>query len=111
MALIRLPIARQRAHQVFTTTLDGSRYTFRLSWLQRTARWIFDLETEAGTVLLAGKGLAVRADLLRQIRANVLAPPGVLMLVDLQGATPAGEAEASLDTLGDRHALFYFQEA
>ena len=102
--MITIPIAWRTAAQKQITTLDGRRYTLSLDWIQRIKRWTFTLSTESGAAIMSGKGLALRADLLRQNRWDPRCPPGALMLIDTEG-----DQEPDLESLGRRHALVYFE--
>lgn len=101
---IILPVARQNPSQSQITTLDGRRYSIRLEWIGRLARWAVDLSTESGTPILRCKVAALRSDLLRQVRHRTDVPPGILVMVD----TLNQDAEAGLSTLGSRHLLLYY---
>jgi hypothetical protein len=101
---IILPVARQNPSQSQITTLDGRRYSIRLEWIGRLARWAVDLSTESGTPILRCKVAALRSDLLRQVRHRTDVPPGILVMVD----TLNQDAEAGLSTLGSRHLLMYY---
>lgn len=105
-SLVTIPVAPGVPAQDVTVTLDGRRFVLRLDWNARIGRWMLDLSTENGAAILRAKGLALRADLLRQVRYRTDAPPGVLMAIDTQ----AQDAEVSLGTLGlrTRHRLVYF---
>lgn len=103
-SLITVPLAPELAHQTATVTLDGRRFELRVDWIQRVRRWSLSLATDAGTSLVRCKFLALRSDLLRQIRYNPDAPQGVLVLVDLENR----DEEATFATLGKRHALLYY---
>lgn len=103
-SLVTIPVQEQIPAQRQTTTLDGRRYIVGLDWNARLGRWLLDLFTETGTEILRCKALCVGADVLRQVRYRTDAPPGVLILLDLQGL----DAEADLVTLGGRHRLVYF---
>lgn len=102
--LIKIPLAASVAHQVSTVTLDGRRFELRIDWIQRVRRWSLSIATESGVSLLRCKFLALRSDLLRQIRAVPEAPQGVLTLLDLENQ----DGEAEFGTLGKRHALVYY---
>lgn len=102
--LIKLPIAPSTPHQVSTVTLDGRRYDLRIDWIQRVRRWSLSLSTAAGVSIMRGKFLALRSDLLRQVRWNPDAPQGVLVLLDLEDR----DVEATLGSLGVRHVLVYY---
>lgn len=105
MALLTIPVADRTARQSQVTTLDGKRYRITLDWLQRVGRWVISVETLTGSVILRTKGLALGTDLFKQVRQLPECPPGTLTLVDTQGQ----DVEASLDTLGGRHLLLYFE--
>lgn len=105
-SLITLPVAPGVAHQIATVTLDGRRFQLRLDWIQRIRRWSLSLATEAGASIVRCKQLALRSDLLRQVRYLPEAPEGVLTVVDLEKA----DAEATLFSLGRRHALVYLTD-
>lgn len=103
MNVIEIPFAPGVPRQRQTTTLDGRRYEFTFDWNARIERWFFDLSTEGGIYLYRAKGLAVRADTLRQIRHLPEAPPGTLTLVDLTGA----DQEPGLYDIGKTHLILY----
>lgn len=105
--MITIPVAFRAPHQRQTTTLGGRRYILALDWIQRIQRWTISISTEDGALLLAGKGLAVEADLLKQVRYNPAVPRGLLTLLDLERTS---STEASLESLGRRHALVYLEE-
>lgn len=102
MELYTIPVISGNPDQASTVTLDGRAYRLRLRWIQRIQRWTFDLSTSAEVPILACKGLATRADLLRQVRFSVDCPAGELFLWDFQG-----DSEATLTSLGGRHRLLY----
>lgn len=104
--LITIPLAPSVAHQVSTVTLDGRRFELRIDWIQRVRRWALSLSTDSGASIMRCKFLALRSDLLRQVRANPDAPQGTLALVDTENR----DAEAGFTTLGGRHALVYLSE-
>ena len=104
MSLIQIPVGLSIPHQTQTTTLDGRPFRLTLDWIQRIGRWAFSLETASGVAIVRCKGLAVKADSLRQVRYRPECPQGYLTLVDLRGE----DAEAGLDTLGVRHQIWYF---
>lgn len=103
-SLIKIPLAPSVPHQIATVTLDGRRFDLRVDWIQRVRRWAMSIATDSGESVLRCKFLALRSDLLRQVRARPEAPQGVLCLLDLENL----DAEASFDTLGTRHALVYY---
>lgn len=103
-ALIKIPLAPSVAHQTQTITLDGRRFQLRADWIQRVRRWAISLSTDAGTSILRCKFLALRSDLLRQVRARPESPQGVLTLLDLE----ARDEEAGYASLGGRHVLVYY---
>ena len=103
-SLIKIPLAPSVAHQVQTVTLDGRRFELRIDWIQRVRRWALSLSTDAGESIMRCKFLALRSDLLRQVRARPEAPQGVLTLLDLE----AQDAEAGFASLGIRHVLTYY---
>ena len=91
-----------RAAQSITLTLDGRRYRLDLDWIGRIRRWSFSLYTAAGAPIVRSKGLVVGADLLGRTRHDPRCPQGALHVVDLQG-----DSDASLDSLGVRHVLYF----
>jgi hypothetical protein len=104
--IVTIPVAAGVPHQSFTLALDGRRFEVRLNWIQRVRRWALDLATDSGESLMRCKFLATRADTLRQIRSNPDAPQGCLSVVDTENQ----DTEASLATLGRRHALIYLTD-
>lgn len=99
-----IPVAARTAHQTQTTTLDGRRFRISLDWNQRIQRWFVSLATDEGVWIFRSKGLVLGSDILRQTRYLPEAPQGALVLLDLQDQ----DVEASLDSLGARHRIFYF---
>lgn len=102
-----IPIAQGVPYQTQTTTLDGRRYRLSFAWNQRIERWFISVETDSGVPIVSNKVLALRSDILRQVRSNPLAPQGGLVAVDLRGTG----VEPTLTDLGDRVKIFYFPEA
>lgn len=100
-----LPIASGVAHQEQTLTLDGRRYRLRLDWSGRLDRWAFDLLDSAEVPIVLSGGLVLGTDMLRQVRSSPRTPPGALVLLDTEGQ----DAEATLFSLGGRHALVYIE--
>ncbi len=103
--MITIPVAWRTAAQSQVTTLGGRRYRLSLDWIGRIERWSFSLETEGGTVLCSTKGLALRADPLRILRYLPECPTGVLTVIDTEG-----DEEPTLESLGRRHVLVYFED-
>jgi len=64
---------------------------------------MLSLFTGSGAPILRTKALVLGSDLLRRTQYNPDCPQGALRLRDLQGA----EGEATLDSLGIRHALYF----
>ena len=100
---LQIPLRANIPAQSVSVTLDGRRYRLQLDWIGRIRRWSFSLATESGTSIVRSKGLVLGADLLKRSRHNALCPQGALILTDLQQL----EAEATIDSLGVRHVLYY----
>ncbi len=86
----------------FQVELDGVVYTVGLRFLERTQRWLYDLSTADGTVLLQGQPVLNAYPLLQRFQDGKL-PPGDLRAV----ATSEPAREANADELGTRVLLLY----
>lgn len=106
MASFALPTSTDLPNYSFQCDLDGTTYDLALRWGDREECWFFTLSTVDGTVLLAGRRLAVGSPLLRGFRDPRL-PPGELMAVDTSG----NDLEAGQTDLGARVLLMYTEAA
>lgn len=106
MALLQLPVSSGSANYEFKTELDGVKYTLRFRFNTRAGRWIMDIKTSQGGMLLAGIALLTGVDLLAQYRAYDGAPQGNMFLLNLQDEN----LSPGRDDLGNGVLLMY-QEA
>jgi len=98
-----IPTRPLRAAQSITVTLDGARYRVDLDWNARIGRWFLSLFGASGSAIVRSKALVLGSDLLRQARHSEACPRGLLIVRDMQDQ----DAEASLDSLGVRHRLYF----
>lgn len=106
MALVQLPVSSGRANYEFKTTLDGVRYTLAFRWNERAGRWIMDIKTASGAVIVAGIPLLSGVDFLAQLKEVKSLPQGNLFILSLvdENSSPGR------DDLGVNVLLMY-QEA
>ncbi len=106
MALVQLPVSSDRANYELKVKLDGVKYTFAFRFNNRAGRWMMDIKTADGMVIVAGIIMLAGVDFLAQFMARVDLPPGNLFLLNLadENATPGR------DDLG-ANVLLLYQEA
>lgn len=102
---LRVPLRPAVPSQRVFVTLEGRRFRLDLEWLGRIQRWSISVYTGAGAgdPIVQGKGLVINANVLGQCRYRVDAPAGALILSDTQNQNE----EATLASLGRRHALYF----
>lgn len=100
---LRVPLRPAVPSQRVFVTLAGRRFRLDLEWLGRIQRWSISVYTGAGDPIVQGKGLVLGANVLGQCRHRTDAPAGALLLSD----TRDQNAEATLASLGTRHALYF----
>ena len=83
MATREIPIESGVPAFSLKTTLDNSPYTFIFIFNQRSQRWSFNLENDAGDILLTGIKFIVNSDLLAQYKYNSEIPQGILFGINL----------------------------
>lgn len=94
----------------YTVDLEDVIYRVRLVYRERQDSWYLDLFDAADEPLLTGKRLSANTALLAPYQIAGL-PPGELMLVDVEAADDQAAIEATFDSLGYRHQLFYYDVA
>ena len=100
MALVQLPVSSDRANYEFKTTLDGEKYTLSFRFNNRAGRWIMDIKTATGTVIVAGIPLLAGVDFLAQFQTKTDLPQGSLFLVNLTDEnTSPGRDDLGVNTL------------
>ncbi len=106
MALIQLPVNSDQANYEFKTTIDGTKYTFAFRFNTRADRWIMDIKTGSGDVLVTGIPLLAGVDFLARFNKDIRFPQGNLFLLNLidENANPGR------DDLGS-NVLLVYQEA
>lgn len=99
------PVEQQFVYD-YTIALDDVTFRVTLTWKTRQEGWYLSLYDVDENELLLGKRLSVDTPLLERYEIDGL-PPGELMLVDMEGVG----TEATLESLGRRHLLWYFDES
>jgi len=106
MAMVQLPVTSDRANYEFKTTLDGEKYSFAFRFNNRAGRWIMDIKTAMGAVIVAGIPLLAGVDFLAQFPAAEGLPPGSIFLLNLSDENES----PGRDDLG-ANVLLMYQEA
>ena len=103
MAILQLPVSSDRASYEFKITIENVKYTFAFRFNSRADRWIMDIKTGGGVMLVAGLPLLIGVDLLAQFKDAKEIPQGNLFLVNLfdQNESPGR------DDLGNNVLLMY----
>lgn len=105
---VRIPIDREsntEAHFDLEVTLDGVGYLLELRWNVRSESWHLNVWSSDEQVLYFS-GLRLVADFPLAYAFADRTPPGFFCVVD--SATPVGSGEdPTLESLGDRHQLYY----
>lgn len=86
------------------TSLSGKVYLLDFRWNARAEAWFMDVLQEDETLVRAGLKLVLGV-IIGGRETDPDFPAGYFMLSDLAG----GGEEATLDSLGDRHQLYYFE--
>lgn len=102
MALRQLPIINAKLDQEFTTTLEGTAYTFRIKWNFRASRFVMDLLTEQGEPILEGVPMVVSWPLIGRFKDERL-PPGEIFVLDITDTN----SEPGEESLGTTHFVMY----
>ncbi|MEW5804663.1 MAG: hypothetical protein AB1847_21445 [bacterium] len=84
MSLRQLPVRADTANYEFKIELDGTRYILAFRFNTRAGRWIMDVKTGQGVMLVAGIALLAGVDLLAQFRAYDGVPQGNLFLLNIE---------------------------
>lgn len=106
MALLQLPVSPDKANYEFKTTIEGTKYTLAFRFNTRAGRWIMDIKTGGGEVIVAGVPLLAGVDFLAQFTARENLPQGNLFLLNLVDENESPDR----DNLGTDVLLMY-QEA
>ena len=99
-----VPWYRQR------TTLDGRDYVMSLRWNERNGNWYMDLHDQDDVPLAVGVKLVANNPLMRSYIDERL-PPGMLMVVDMEGNGDVSGRDPGLCHMGVRFKLFYYSAA
>lgn len=86
----------------FQVELDAVVYTLGFRYVERTKRWLYDVATADGTMLVQGQPVLNAYPLLQRFLDGQL-PPGDMRAV----ATSEPAREADVDELGTRVLLVY----
>ncbi len=106
MALLQLPVSSGSGKYEFKTTLDSVKYTLAFRYNTRAGRWIMDIKTGGGVIIVAGIPLLAGCDFLAQFQAYDDLPHGNLFLLNLVDENESPDR----DNLGTDVLLMY-QEA
>ncbi|MEW5803908.1 MAG: hypothetical protein AB1847_17575 [bacterium] len=103
LSLLQLPVKSDIGHYELKTELDKVKYTFSFRFNTRADRWIMDIKTDGGEILVAGIPLLAGVDFLSGFRADTRLPQGVLFLLN----TVDENASPGRDDLGNNALLIY----
>ncbi len=96
---ITIPVNSDPSRSI-TVTLDGEAYIISTRWNFTDEAWYMDLESVQDGMLVRGIKLVIGTQL---FRPYALVQLGELYVIDTQD----GDKDATEESLGDRHQLFY----
>lgn len=105
-----LPLRADVDWFAYSVELDGTTYGFEYRWNERAGdagAWFLTLSDASGSVLVAGRRLVVDFPLLSRFRSDSRLPPGLLLGVDVGGAS----VDPGRDALGVGFRLLYYTAA
>ena len=105
MGVLTIPARPGVPHQRLFVELEGVTYGLALRWNETAGAWFANLLDRDGTVLLAGKRVALGIPLTLRAAYDRRLPPGGLLAIDTTGKG----LEATLDDLGSRVKLLYVE--
>jgi len=102
MAVFELPVRSDIPAYQFRQELDGSVYTLRFRWSERSCRWIMDIADEQNTDIIVGLPIHTERDVKSRFVGEGV-PPGDFISLDLAG----NQRSPDRDTFGTDVKLFY----
>lgn len=103
-----LPFKSNVPHDRFSTTLDGSMYSFAVNWNHRDEAWYFDVFDEQSAAIARGVKIVLGAYLGRGARSrHALFRDGAFVAHDLSGAN----LDAGWRDLGTRVVVVYYTQS
>lgn len=100
--MIKIPFDTTLADQKLTVSLDGTDYTFRVRWNDRSELWYLSLYDELGSAIFEGMALVLGIDYFDLVVDTRLPQTEGLRLFRMQGAGECGR-----DDLGNNCILIY----
>lgn len=99
--MVNIPITADASQEV-TITLGGVVYVLTIKWGELRGVWTMDItRVEDSTVLARGVAMLIGGDILKGFGLAI----GSMYMVD----TSAKDIDATVDDLGDRVLLYYFE--
>ena len=89
------------------TALDGTDFTLRFDWSQRTGLWLLTVGDQDGVPIISGRALTTNTRPLKGVR-DARRPRGELAVGDTTGKN---DADPGFDDLGARFQLIYVDTA
>lgn len=99
-----IPIDTSQPDHLFTIDLEGVVYTLRFRLNSRTGRWVMNVLTELGVLIVGAIPLVVNQGLTKRYGKSSL-PPGEIYVIDLSGENREPEERS----FGLTHLLVYVE--
>lgn len=102
MALIDIPVRFDLPSHSLRITLEGTVYTLRFRWNERTCCWIMDIASSEDVDIVNGIAVLTNVDMIGHIRRDDI-PPGIFIAFDETGQ----QRDPDRETFGNEVKLFY----